>query len=844
MPPRRWTRKLIWLTLGVLLIGLLAPVVVSLNFWRGRIVSALSAGLGRPVRAGAIHPKLFGGLGFDIDDVVVEEDSRFGVEPFIRMETMRATVALSSLWTDRMRFSSLVFVRPSLNAVRDQEGHWNVESLWRVAGPHIVAAEAASHAKAISPVAVLPAIQIEEGRINLKSGYSKTVFVFEDLDMEVTPPSTISEPWKLKFEGTPNRTDLVLKPVSRVRGQGAFGPFAPAIQKDTGTLIHLDLTASEAAISDLIRSFGGNEDFGVHGSCDISLHLAGTTSLLRVSGKAEVRELHRWDRLPPDDTAPLHAEIAGIIDLDRETLDLHSATIPFSKGSLVVQGKVDSLFRHPRPHLEAHLNSVPVADIIEIAKQFTNHIPRELTAGGNLSGGLELLGGLESLSGNIGASDGYFELRGTPQRASFSDFEIVFRNGSAHTQQVTISLKDGGKLLSTIKWHPAVRQIAMTLQGDAIPMSSFLPWARALGTRWGHAEFSKGNLAFHVSVSASAGPPALSGWAQVSGALMSSAAVNQPVEVRSARLEFQPGRVAVKPFSATLGLLKLSGSFTAKLPASLNSAHASSSGAVVEFECRTENITLSALDRLLNPRYRSRSFFRLGSAGPASTFFSNLQARGVLRAASFSYGGHALKDLNASIDYHDRTLEVPAFSGEFAGGTEIGTAVIRFGPGPPAFRLDTRFSKIDLGLVTQETERWAGYFAGTVSGTLRLASSGWNRGEILERLRGSGEASGANLELTGIELLTANDEHQIHVSSAASSFQIANNQVLITSLTLVPSGTGPHVARGDNPVLITGSVGFDRTLDLKVVDRPGSSGRHWGGTLSDPVSADAAASLR
>src|SRR4051812_29236918 len=115
MARNRWARKLIWSVVILLIAGVLAPVVVSLNLWRGRIVAALSNGLGRPVRTGAIHLKLFGGVGVELDNVVIGEDPRFGVEPFIRMETMRATIALSSLWSDGMRFSRVVFVRPSLN---------------------------------------------------------------------------------------------------------------------------------------------------------------------------------------------------------------------------------------------------------------------------------------------------------------------------------------------------------------------------------------------------------------------------------------------------------------------------------------------------------------------------------------------------------------------------------------------------------------------------------------------------------------------------------------------------------------------------------------------------------
>ncbi len=850
MPRSRWTRKIVWVAVALLLVGLLAPLVISLNFWRGRISSALSTGLGRRVRAGAIHPKLFGGLGFELENVVVEEDPRFGAEPFVRMETLRATLQLRSFWSDQMQFSSLVFVRPSLNAVRNSEGHWNVESLWRAAAPEAVAGDSAAP-KAVRSEKLfhaLPQIQIQAGRINFKSGNSKKTYLIDGLDMAITPPSTATEPWRLSFEGRPTRTDF--NPVSRFRGQAAFGPFAPAIQRETGTLAHLDLTADNALISDLLKLFT-DYDYGVHGSFNLNLHLAGTTSLLRVSGTAEVRELHRWDRLPPLGGSVLHADLAGILDLEREALELQSVSIPLSKGSVVVQGEVDRLFHRPRPDLEAQLHAVPLGNIVEIVKQFTTHLDPGITAQGSLNGRVEIVGGLDTLSGGISVTAARFEQKGTPLSAKLSDFEIVFSRGNVQAGPASITLGEGGKLWSTVEWSPANRQLAARLEADAIRLNAFLPWARALGSRWGRADFSRGSLALRVNVLASAGQAALSGWAQISDALLNSNAVNQPIAVRAARLQFQPGKVIVKPLSAELGPLELRGSFVARLsPPQPGGSASAGYFPKIEFDCRAGEIDLASLDRLMNPRYRARSFFRFGNGAPGSAFFSNLEARGVLQAASFSYRGSAIKDLKAAIEYHDRALEIKSFSGEFAGGAQNGKASIQLGPGARGFSIQGRFSNLDLNQLTRQSASWGGFFSGKLSGNLRLASSGRELQEILDHLGGSGEASGVNLELGGMDLTQAGGKSEpvTRINSLSSAFQIARKQVFVTELKVVPAApvAAMRPARGEPraPLIVTGSVGFDRTLDLLVTEKAGRPGRHWGGTLAEPVVGDTAALLR
>ncbi|MBI4464666.1 MAG: AsmA family protein, partial [Acidobacteria bacterium] len=173
MARRRRIQQILGITFALLLLSWVVPAYVRVRSWEQNIVVALAQGLGRPVQIGEARLKLWGGPGFEIENVVVGEDPRFGIEPFARTELLRATVAVRSLWRHPIEFSTLEFVRPSFNVVRNREGHWNLEFLWRQAGTSLSGNSGASgnsvrsvHGKSIRD---LPRIRVDSGRVNFKS---------------------------------------------------------------------------------------------------------------------------------------------------------------------------------------------------------------------------------------------------------------------------------------------------------------------------------------------------------------------------------------------------------------------------------------------------------------------------------------------------------------------------------------------------------------------------------------------------------------------------------------------------------------------------------------------------
>ena len=57
---------------------------------KSRIISSISAAVGRPVDIGSVHIRLLPRPGFDLENLVVYDDPAFGAEPMLRASEVTA----------------------------------------------------------------------------------------------------------------------------------------------------------------------------------------------------------------------------------------------------------------------------------------------------------------------------------------------------------------------------------------------------------------------------------------------------------------------------------------------------------------------------------------------------------------------------------------------------------------------------------------------------------------------------------------------------------------------------------------------------------------------------------
>ena len=133
---RRGTRTRVWAALSavtVILALLIVPPYVSISRYKNRITQVLAASMGGPVRLSSVELRILPRPSFVLTDLVVEEDPAYGAEPVLHANTVTASIRLLPLWRGGLEISRISVDEASLNLVRTDAGHWNLDPFFRTA---------------------------------------------------------------------------------------------------------------------------------------------------------------------------------------------------------------------------------------------------------------------------------------------------------------------------------------------------------------------------------------------------------------------------------------------------------------------------------------------------------------------------------------------------------------------------------------------------------------------------------------------------------------------------------------------------------------------------------------
>lgn len=289
---RLWRRRLVWM--GVLLLVILAlvltPPLVNVNRLQRRIAASMSESLGRPVHLDSVTLHLLPMPGFTLNNLVVSEDPAFGSEPTIRANTVEATLRPSSLWRRQVEFSTIHFVEPSLNLVRNAQGRWNLESLLMHASRVDTAPTAQRRP---GPAPRFPYIEATNGRVNLKLGEDKLPFSLTEADFSLWLPTP--QQWQVRLEAKPARTDTNISDPGTMRLEGSLGR-AGAIAE---VPVNLRANWHGAPLGEASRLLTG-DDAGWRGSLIVEAALSGKLSAAKLTTRIHFDDLRRADFVPAE----------------------------------------------------------------------------------------------------------------------------------------------------------------------------------------------------------------------------------------------------------------------------------------------------------------------------------------------------------------------------------------------------------------------------------------------------------------------------------------------------------------------------------------------------------------
>jgi hypothetical protein len=353
--------------------------------------------------------------------VLIGDDPAAGIEPFAHVESMRARVRLTSLFTGKLAFSSLKLDSPSVNLVKMASGPWNIQPLL-----DRTSTTNAAHRHTV------PDIQIIDGRLNFKFGDTKSVFYISGADVEIVPNANGDV--AIRFSGAPARTDRASQAFGQLSARGLLHSSANGEDQ-----LNMGLRLERTAISEMVRLFNAR-DLGVHGSAIANARLSGPLSALQITGDLNINDIHRWDLMPAKGEG-WTLNYRGMLNLRAHQLDVETVAAPGQAAPVSVKFRLADYLSAPKWAASCTFTDLPAASLVETARHMGAPFPPGMQVDGKVEGGLGY--------SNDGGLQGQISLQSASVRiphaatAEFASAPVVFSNNNIAFGPADVRMENG-----------------------------------------------------------------------------------------------------------------------------------------------------------------------------------------------------------------------------------------------------------------------------------------------------------------------------------------------------------------------------------------------------------------
>ncbi len=876
MPPETRTRRRgRWIAAIVVVLVLLVvvPPFISLNRFRRTIVHSISAGLGRSVEASSVELQLFPRPGFVLHNLRVGEDPAFGAEPVMMADTVTAGLRASTLWHRRVEIATLKFDAPSVNLVRDADGHWNFESLLRNSPAlHGHGSVVASRSGNRLP---FPYVEATEARINFKLGAEKLPLSLERANLAVWQDSP--HVWRMRIRANPVRTDLSVEDSGQIRGEGRL--------LTGGELMNAPVRASlewrRVELGDISRLLHGEDD-GWRGTVDWTALAQGTLADVVVTSDIAVEEFRRAEFMPVNEM-DLSAHCQARYARNHAALDSLACNAPVEGGHLWLRGfgalpttsatpvpyggkvrkhttepgsrlRAGDQETSPGSRIEIALQKIPAQFFLDLLGHVHPGVAPDASASGEVNGRADCLWqGLHiptACTGEVRAPELRLQLAHLDRPLRLSPLVLAAaseENSPTLWRLEPVHVSLGGETAATIAGTAGSGNVALQVTGPAdLTEMGRLAQSLRIPAFSGEVQSVRGSAQLGLTLTSnwlagqdnsdlpgtaaiSLSPSQWTGSVQLRDATLKLAALPVPIELASGRIDLTPAGIEWTALNGTFARIPFDGSIEWQTPCpTANSACARS------FTLHTANLNAGHLQAALH-----------GSAGglfdlinPFAEDVPRLpKISGTFRADVLSAGRISLKDAILQLQLQGESAQLQSISGRIFGGTissapsgadSRGAGSARWGDGAPAYTLHVDLNRIqpdNVGAIWHE--RWGG---GVADAKIDLKTQGWSAAELAGNAGGKFSVDWRN----GMFPPAAEETN----TPSLGKFDRWTAKGIVQSRTLVldSSRMVPQIAPQRQGLVkpvtqsVTGTVTFGRALDLHLAP----SGISIGGTLSAP----------
>jgi hypothetical protein len=815
--------------LGLVFLGGLCLVRPGANRLRSRIVASVSLALGRSVDVSSVSLRFLPQPGFELEDFVVHDDSAFGAEPVLRSPEVTALLRMSSLLRGHLEIATLSLTEPSLNLVRNPEGHWNLENLVERADK--IAAAPTSKAKAEKRPA-FPYIEARDGRINFKFGPEKKPYALTNADFSLWQDS--EDTWSMRLKAQPMRTDFNLSDTGILRVTGSWQ--RAAALRDTP--LRFTFLWDRAQLGQLTKLAYGN-DKGWRGAVRGTAEISGTPAHLNVTAEAAAEDFRRYD-IQGGGPLRLAAKCTAQYSSIDNTLSDGTCTVPVIDGAIRLTGQVANPLGSRSYDLVLAAENVPMQSLALLARHAKLGLPDDLIALGKINAKLTVgspVQGRKTSQGWQGSGEiTGFRVHSTLTSTDLAPSDVSFTISSdGTTPQVTVNpfrLGLGHVVPTVLQGQLSPEGYDFNLKGEA-QLQRLLQAARAAGIPALQTP-AEGLAKLDMRIAGAwtrFAPAEITGKAHLHSVRSRIRVLDAPFDIVAADVILDASQTQVNNLTAVMAGTSWRGSLT--LPRHCGTI----SDCPVRFALHADQIATDQWAPLLFPNARKEPWYRFGSSSlrSGSPGLLTLDATGNLSADKIAVHGVIVNKASAAIQMQGGKLEVKDLRADLLGGLHMGEWKADFTTQPPRYTVRGEVDRLALGqLATAMDNAW---ITGVATAKYQMDASGLAASEILAATSGTLKIEARDGLLRHVVL--SEGDGPLQMRHLAASLVLRAGKFEIQQGDLETEGAWYQ---------LTGTASLGRVLNLKLT-RDGSPGFNITGTLTQPrvaplVAPNAQAALR
>jgi AsmA family len=835
---RKWWRLALSVVALVIAAQIGASVLARANGIHKYLVAQLERAFGRTVEVRHFNVLLLPRFVLEAEQVSIGEDRAFGNEYFLRAERLTAKLRWSGLVRGHFEFGTLSLSRPSLVLVHNDRGEWNLER-WLPPAKSTLGAGSRFYGPRPqeTPSNRLQKIDIDDGRINFKTGDEKLPFAFLGVSGSVEQVSPGR--WRLQLEAQPWRSGVTLQSTGTLMVRGDVAGTSTRLQPAE---VHIHW--GKVSLADLLRLLRG-QDYGVRGVFALdgtakSGPAGRAASVYTQPGEwsfsvqAHVAQIHRWDLSERSDNPAANVNLEGRWNSGMRAISAERLVVETSRSNL--RGSA-SFAANAVPAWEVRLDSagIQAADLLEWCRAFAPNVNNAIVVEQFFTGAGVLRGWpLEIKEAAFSSFGGEVRIPGLNAPLRIGPFQGGRQRTTLNVGPVRVSYAAPERSEA-----PAMPTATITKRRGAAESKSTVAigFAHDFSTRVGgwSIDGRTENVEDLARVMSALGRPVSRGWeltgpvsaalhyqwdnvaetrswsgrVDVNKARLQVVGLNQPLKLNKARLDWKDG---LRSASVT----DVEGFGTTWSGQLAEAAVVDADGSAKwNFHLHADHLDAADLDRWMGPRARPGWLQRLlpsllGSvANPAaSELLRRVNAEGELSVDEFTLQEIKLGQVRASGALHDLHLELRQAEARCAGGILRAKLRAAFLP-RPSYDVTAELERIDLQQVPAPgnlLER----FTGLASGIVHLTTQGVGRDELLQHLAGKGDLKLRDVEFRGWDLNASMADGAPH--EGASRWSSGEGTFLVRDQGIIFPGL--RLDGASEMTLLKGTMSFAQGSDL------------------------------